>query len=160
VQNTNAFGKPAGAETFFIVVSEKKHNLVQDGQKFAGSTDLSLVHELLHPSQIIRELTETGRIGPDSEPRTQMREQTIARELGKILGRDFPDVIGSGAPYTVQLESPEARPQSAPRGDPALPVDPTKYERLTPPNPTPVSPQWQRALFLGSSTTIALTSVS
>jgi hypothetical protein len=90
VQNTNAFGKPAGAETFFIVVSEKKHNLVQDGQKFAGSTDLSLVHELLHPSQIIRELTETGRIGPDSEPRTQMREQTIAQELGKIPGAGFP----------------------------------------------------------------------
>src|SRR3954451_12515244 len=74
-RNTNAFGKPAGAETFFIVVSEKKHNLVQGGQKFTGSIDFSLVHELLHPSQIIRELSEMGRADPNSEARTQMREQ-------------------------------------------------------------------------------------
>lgn len=147
VWNTNAFGKQAGSETYFIVVSKKKHSLIQDGQKFAGSTDLSLVHELLHPSQIIRELSETGSVGKYSEARTQMREQTIAQEPGKIPGQDFPDVIGSGVPYTVQLESPEAQPQSAPRGDPALPVDPTKYERLTPPNPTPVSPQWQPGII-------------
>jgi hypothetical protein len=78
-RNTNAFGKAAGPETYFIVVSRKKHNLIQDGQQFVGSTDLSLVHELLHPSQVIRELAEGGHADRDSEPRTQMREQTIAQ---------------------------------------------------------------------------------
>ena len=128
VRNTNAFGKGAGPETYFVVVTGKKHNLVQDGQKFVGSTDLSLVHELLHPSEIVRELTETGSVGQYSEARTQMREQTIAQELGKMQGRDFPDVIGSGVPYRVQLDSSKAQPDLAPHDDPALPVDPIKYE--------------------------------
>jgi hypothetical protein len=127
-RNTNAFGKTAGPETYFVVVTRKKHSLVQDGRQFVGSTDLSLVHELLHPSQIIRELTEGGHASPDSEPRTQMREQTIAQELGKKPGQDFPDVIGTGVPYGVQLDSSEAQPNSAPQRDPALPVDPMKYE--------------------------------
>jgi hypothetical protein len=160
VWNTNAFGKQAGSETYFIVVSKKKHSLIQDGQKFAGSTDLSLVHELLHPSQIIRELSETGSVGKYSEARTQMREQTIAQELGKIPGQDFPDVIGSGVPYTVQLESPEAQPQSAPRGDPALPVDQPNMRGSPLPIPLQFRRNGNRALFPGSSTTIALTSVS
>jgi hypothetical protein len=124
-RNTNAFGKTAGPESYFIVVTDRKHHLLQDGKTFAGSTDLSLVHELLHPTQIIRELTETGHASRDSEARTQMREQKIAEELGKTPGKDFPDVLGSGIPYTVQLEPSEAPPPSL--GDPALPVDPMKY---------------------------------
>lgn len=129
-QNTNAFGKPSGAESYFIVVTNRKHHLLQDGKTFAGSIDLSLVHELLHPTQIIRELTETGHASRDSEARTQMREQKIAVELGKTLGKDFPDVLGSGVPYTVQLEPSEAQPPSP--GDPALPVDPMRYEDRAP----------------------------
>jgi hypothetical protein len=81
-RDTNAFGKSAGPQRYFIVVTNKKHHLVQDGKIFSGSMDLSLVHEFLHPTQIIRELTETGRAGKDSEARTQMREQKIAEELG------------------------------------------------------------------------------
>jgi hypothetical protein len=64
-----------------------------------------------------------------------MREQKIAEELGRAPGQDFPDVLGSGLPYEVQLESPEAQPPSAPQGDPLLSVDPTKYEGRTPHNP-------------------------
>jgi hypothetical protein len=134
-RDTNAFGKPSGPDNYFIVITNKKHHLTQDGQTFAGSMDLSLVHELLHPTQIIRELTETGRAADDSEARTQMREQRIAEELGRVPGRDFPDVLGSGLPYGVQLESPEAQPPSAPQGDPPLPVDPMKYEGRAPHNP-------------------------
>ena len=114
-QNTSAFGKSGGPETYFIVVTGKKHHLTQDGQKFVGSTDLSLVHELLHPSQIMRELAETGGVSKYSEARTQMREQTIAKELGRMPGQDFPDVVGTGVPYEVQLDSPEAQPRTAGR---------------------------------------------
>jgi len=93
-QKQSAFGKPAGGDSYFVVVTNKKHHLTQsNGQTFPGSRDLSLVHEFLHPSQIMRTLAETGNLSArDSETRTQMREQKIAEELGRIPGQDFPDV--------------------------------------------------------------------
>jgi len=133
VQNTSAYGHPSGADSYFIVVTNQEHHLAQNnGQTFPGSKDLSLVHEFLHPSQIMRTLAETGNFfARDSEARTQMREQKIAEELGRTPGKDFPDVFESG-PYTVKLDSPQVRPQSAPADDPALPVDPTSYQGGTP----------------------------
>jgi hypothetical protein len=97
-QNTNAFGHPSGADSYFVVVTNQEHRLAQNnGQTFPGSKDLSLVHELLHPSQIMRTFAEIGKTeAPDSEARTQMREQRIAEELGRIPGKDFPDVFESG----------------------------------------------------------------
>ena len=93
VREGSAFGKPSGAESYFIVVTNREHHLTLDGRVFPGSTDLPLVHELLHPTQIMRTLTETGQFCTnDSEARTQMREQKIAEELGRIPGQDFPDV--------------------------------------------------------------------
>ncbi len=70
-QNTSAFGKPGGADSYFIVVTNKDHHLIQNnGQTFPGSMDLSLVHEFLHPSQIMRTLAETGSLrARDSEAR-------------------------------------------------------------------------------------------
>jgi hypothetical protein len=142
VSDTNAFGKPSGAESYFIVVTNKEHHLLKDGQIFPGSIDLSLAHELLHPSQIIRELTEFGGTRHDSEARTQMREQKIAEELGRIPGQDFPDVLGSGIPYEVQLDPTETQPRSTPPGKPVVPTNPMKYDGGTPPDPSvPVSPQ-------------------
>jgi hypothetical protein len=47
----------------------------------------------------------------------------LPQKLGKTPGKDFPDVIGSGAPYDVQLNSPGAQPYSAPQGDPTS-IDP------------------------------------
>lgn len=141
VLDTGAFGKPVGADSYFIVVTNKDHHLVQnDGQIFRGSMDMSLVHEFLHPSQITRTLAETGSLDAgDSEARTQMREQKIAEELGKIPGKDFPDVFESGA-YGVRLDPAETPPRSTLPDDPALPVDPMKYDARTSPNPTePIS---------------------
>jgi hypothetical protein len=63
VQNTSAFGKASGADSYFIVVTNQEHRLTQkSGQTFPGSKDLSLVHELLHPSQIMRTFAETGSL--------------------------------------------------------------------------------------------------
>jgi len=140
-RNTSAFGRPSGADSYFIVVTNREHHLAQNnGQTFPGSMDLSLVHEFLHPSQIMRTLAESGRLETDeSEARTQMREQKIAEELGKTPGKDFPDVFESG-PYTVKLDSSRAQPTAAPAGDPVSPVDPTGYEVGTSPNLTqPIS---------------------
>ena len=101
---------------------------------------MSLIHEFLHPSQITRTLAETGSLDAgDSEARTQMREQKIAEELGKIPGKDFPDVFESG-PYGVRLDPAETPPRSTLPDDPALPVDPMKYDARTSPSPTePIS---------------------
>jgi hypothetical protein len=135
-KSQTAFGKPARADSYFIVVTNKNHHLVQNnGQTFPGSMDLSLVHEFLHPSQIMRTLAETGSLSArDSEARTQMREQKIAEELGRTPGKDFPDVFESG-PYGVRLDPAETQPRSTPPSDPALPVDPMKYDTHTFPNP-------------------------
>src|SRR5205807_6021963 len=54
VRDAAAFGKAAGADTYFMVVTGQDHTLVQDGQSFAGSTQMAMVHEFLHPTQIIR----------------------------------------------------------------------------------------------------------
>jgi hypothetical protein len=93
-RSTVAFGHPSGAESYFIVVTNKEHHLVQDGQTFPGSFDLSLVHELLHPSQIIRELTEFNGTKRDSgsEARTQMRgaSKGLPRSLGGYQREIFP----------------------------------------------------------------------
>jgi hypothetical protein len=133
-RDTNAFGKPSGAESYFIVVTDKEHHLLQNGQIFPGSMDLSLVHEFLHPSQIMRTFAETGSLfARDSEARTQMREQKIAEELGNIPGRDFPDVFESG-PYEVQLDPAESRLGPAPPSEPAVRVNPMKYDGRTPHN--------------------------
>ena len=138
-QNTNAFGKPAGADSYFIVVTNRDHHLIQnDGQTFPGSMDLSLVHEFLHPSQIMRTLAETGSLrARDSEARTQMREQKIAEELGRTPGKDFPDVFESG-PYGVRLDPAETQPRSTLPSDPAQLVDPMKYGART--SPSPIEP--------------------
>jgi hypothetical protein len=89
VTDTAAFGKPAGAETYFIGVTGKDHTLLQGNQRFAGTPLLAMVHEFLHPSQITRELAETGGVGKYNEARTQMREQTIAAEAWKDAGKRF-----------------------------------------------------------------------
>jgi hypothetical protein len=47
VREGSAFGKPSGAESYFIVVTNREHHLTHDGRVFPGSTDLPLVHELL-----------------------------------------------------------------------------------------------------------------
>jgi hypothetical protein len=137
----SAFGKPAGADSYFIVATNKDHHLLQNnGQTFPGSVDMSLVHEFLHPSQIMRTLAETGSLrASDSEARTQMREQKIAEELGKIPGKDFPDVFESG-PYGVRLDPAETQPRSTLPSDPALPVDPMKYDARKSPNPAEPMP--------------------
>jgi hypothetical protein len=136
-KSQSAFGKPAGADSYFIVVTNKDHHLIQNnGQTFPGSMDLSLVHEFLHPSQIMRTLAETGSLfARDSEDRTQMREQKIAEELGKTPGKDFPDVFESG-PYGVRLDPAETQPLSTLPSDPAQLVDPMKYGARTSPSPT------------------------
>lgn len=94
-QMHSAFGKPAGADSYFVVVTNKDHHLIQNnGQTFPGSMDLSLVHEFLHPSQIMRTLAETGSlVARDSETRTQMREQKIAEELGEDTRKRFSGCI-------------------------------------------------------------------
>jgi hypothetical protein len=75
----------------------------------------------------MRTLAETGNLyASDSEARTQMREQKIAKELGRTPGKDFPDVFESG-PYTVKLHSPQ-KPSPAPTDNSAPPIDPTGYE--------------------------------
>jgi hypothetical protein len=167
-RDTSAYGRPSGADSYFVVVTNKEHHLVQnEGQTFPGSIDLSLVHELLHPSQIMRTLAEIGKTeAPDSEARVQMREQKIAEELGKTPGKDFPDVFESG-PYGVRLNSAETQPRSAPQGNPAPPVNPKKSEDLTPLSPAqPTSlPQIdsipvRRLVRLNSSTSPAMPVVS
>lgn len=132
-RNTNAFGRPSGADSYFVVVTNKEHHLAQKGGKtFPGSTDLSLVHEFLHPSQMMRTLAESGKLETDeSEARTQMREQKIAEELGRTPGKDFPDIFESG-PYAVKLESPKVQPMPAPSSDSAPPIDPTNHESGAP----------------------------
>jgi hypothetical protein len=126
-QSTSGYGKASDTQTFFLVVTGKEHTLIQDGQSFTGSTDLVLIHELLHPSQFIRDLTGNG-VGVLSEINTQMREQVIAQELGKIPGQDFPDVIDTGVPYTVKLSSPGAQPYRVELGDPTVSIDPIRFE--------------------------------
>jgi hypothetical protein len=121
-----AFGKAAGAETHFIVVKPAPHGLFHDNRRFDGSRQLALVHELLHPSQNTRELAETGALGNNTEPRTQMREQDIAVELGKVPGKDFPDVRGSEKPYDSLLDRIAPQPNSAPSTETA-PVAPIGY---------------------------------
>jgi hypothetical protein len=112
------------------VVTNKEHHLVQNnGQTFPGSSDLSLVHELLHPSQVMRTLAEIGKTeAPDSETRVQLREQKIAMELGKMPGKNFPDVFESG-PYIVSLDSPQTQPTQP--SDLAPSVAPMKYDAGT-----------------------------
>ena len=140
-RNTSAFGKPSGAESYLIVVKNKEHHLIHDGRVFAGSMDLSLVHELLHPTQIMRTLAEIGRTdAPDSEARTQMRAQKIAVELGRKPGQDFPDVLGSGISYEVRLDPTEWQPRSTP-SDPAPSIAPMKYDAGTPNFAEPMSLQ-------------------
>lgn len=138
VKDKPAFGKAAGAETHFIVVKPGSHGLFHDGQRFDGSAQLALVHELLHPSQIIRELADQGGLGQDTERRTQMREQDIAVELGKVPGKDFPDVRGSESPYDAR-QDPDPQPSSvSPSGQ--LPVAPLRYlnpTRIHPAHPNP-----------------------
>jgi len=139
VKDRPAFGKAAGAETHFIVVKPGSHSLIHDGRRFDGSAQLALVHELLHPSQIIRELADQGGLGKDNERRTQMREQDIAIELGKVPGKDFPDVRGSEAPYNAQ-QDPEQQPNSGSPNE-QLPVAPLRYfgpTRIHPARPSPI----------------------
>lgn len=165
-ETQSAFGKSAGADSYFVVVTNKDHHLVQNnGRTFPGTMDLSLVHEFLHPSQIMRTLAETGNFfASDSETRTQMREQKIAKELGKIPGKDFPDVFESG-PYGLQLDRAETQRSTAP-SDPALPVDPMMYDARTSPNPTePISLQLDdlsapRLVRVNGSPSAALTAAS
>ena len=134
-RSTSAYGRPSGADSYFVVVTDKAHHLILNGQTFPGSTDLSLVHELLHPSQIMRTIAEVGKTETqESEGRVQMREQKIAQELGKVPGKDFPDVLESG-PYTVQLDPNETQPGSTLPSNPALLVDPMKYEGGVQTNP-------------------------
>jgi hypothetical protein len=89
VTDTAAFGKPAGAETYFIGVTGKDHTLLQCDQRFAGTPLLAMVHEFLHPSQITRELAETGGVGKYNEARTQMREQTMPQSLERRRDKIF-----------------------------------------------------------------------
>lgn len=125
VKESAAFNKAAGAETHFIIVKPGSHGLFHDGQRFDGSAQLALVHELLHPSQMIRELAQSGTSWEGTERQTQIREQRVAIELGKVPGKDFPDVIGSEAPYDAR-QDPEPQPNSvSPNGQ--LPVAPTRY---------------------------------
>lgn len=140
VKESPAFGKAAGAETHFIVVKPGAHSLEHDERRFAGSTQLALVHELLHPSQMIRELADQGRLGENTEFQTQMREQGIASELGMEAGKDFPDVISSGKSYAPFLHDPAPRPNSVPAID-ALPTAPIGYFGPTPVQP--LRPSWQ-----------------
>ena len=92
---------------------------------FYGTAQLALVHELLHPSQMIRELADSS-VGSDTERETQKREQQIAIELRKVPGKDFPDVVGSGKTYGVPPQV-EFQPNSPPLDDPQL-VAPIGYQ--------------------------------
>jgi len=141
VKENPAFGKAAGAETHFIVVKPGSHSLLHDGRHFDGSAQLALVHELLHPSQITRELAESGQLGKnqDTEIRTRMREQRVAAELGMVPGEHFPDVIGSGEGYRV-LPNPDPQPNSPPPNDPEH-VAPIGYHDPAPVQPT--RPDWR-----------------
>jgi hypothetical protein len=123
VRERPEFGKAVGAETHFIVVKPGSHSLIHGDRRFEGSAQLALVHELLHPSQMIRELADQGGLGNDTERQTQMREQRIAEELGMAAGKDFPDVIGSGATYDTRSNP---QPNSTPAID-SVPVDPIGY---------------------------------
>lgn len=135
-----AFGKAAGAETHFIVVKPTPHSLVHDGRRFHGTAQLALVHELLHPSQMIRELADSS-VGSDTERETQKREQQIAIELRKVPGKDFPDVVGSGKTYGVPPPV-EFQPNSPPLDDPEL-VAPIGYQG--PARVQPKLPVWRQA---------------
>jgi hypothetical protein len=134
-----AFGKAAGAETHFIVVKPGPHSLIHGDRRFEGSAQLALVHELLHPSQMIRELADQGGLGNDTERQTQMCEQRIAAELGMAAGKDFPDVIGSGATYDTRSDP---QPNSSPAAD-SVPVDPIGY--YGPVLLQPTRPTWREA---------------
>jgi hypothetical protein len=126
-EGATAYGGLGAPDTYFFVVTGAEHNLVQGDQSFPGTAELTLVHELLHPMQLMRDFAETGVFGnPNAEIRVQMREQRIAEELGYEIGKTFPDVLGTGTPY--QVISPEADPlihpmrYGAPTGDaPVLP---------------------------------------
>ena len=135
IRERPAFGKAAGAETHFIIVRPGPHSLIHGDRRFEGSAQLALVHELLHPSQMIRELADQGALGNDTERQTQMREQRIAAELGMAAGKDFPDVIGSGATYDTRSDP---QPNSMPAAD-SLPVAPIGYygpPQIQPPQPS------------------------
>src|SRR5579863_8800921 len=89
-KSTSAYGRPSGTDSYFVVVTDKAHHLILNGQTFAGSTDLSLVHELLHPSQIMRTIVEIGKTeAPDSEARVQMREQKNCRGAWEDARKGF-----------------------------------------------------------------------
>ncbi len=68
-----------------------------------------------------------------------MREQRIAAELGKTAGKDFPDVIGSGATYESRTYP---QPNPVPSID-SLPVAPMGYFGPDIVHPTP--PSWREA---------------
>jgi len=102
-----AFGNAGGPDSYLSIVSGAAHNLIQDGKSFTGTPELELVHELLHPMQMMRDLAE-ARGNSNSEGQVQMREQRIAEELGYRTGETFPDVLGTGIPY--QVVSPESDP--------------------------------------------------
>jgi hypothetical protein len=133
-------------------VSGAAHNLIQDGKSFTGTPKLELVHELLHPMQMMRDLAE-ARGNSNSESQVQMREQGIAEELGYRTGETFPDVMGTGIPY--QVVSPQADPlihpmrYGAPTGVapmfPGLQMTPQQAP-ASPPTPidVPLPPELQR----------------
>jgi hypothetical protein len=138
-QDAQAFTIPGGPDSFFIVVSGAAHNLIQDGKSFMSTPELELVHEFLHPMQMIRDWSE-GRLNPIGETQVQMREQRIAEELGYRTGETFPDVLGSGIPY--QVVSPESdsliHPMryGAPTGDaPVLPGPQMAPQQARAPSP-------------------------
>lgn len=142
VRERPAFGKAAGAETHFIVVKPGPHSLMHDDRRFEGAAQLALVHELLHPSQMIRELAEGRQLGEHNERRTQMREQDIAVELGKVPGKDFPDIRGSSSPYDASPYHTNPEPYSAPSEEtaPFVPIrndGPTHFRAAR--------PRWQEA---------------
>lgn len=127
-----AFGKPLAADTYVMVVPGREHTLVHGGRTFPGSTELAMAHELLHPMQLIREWARTGILfqsDAGSETQVQMREQRIAIELGMVVGRDFPDVIGTETGYEVHLKPPASQPARPADGK----IDPTRPQPGLPP---------------------------
>jgi hypothetical protein len=110
--DASAFGQLGGPDSYFSVVTGADHDLVQDGRRFAGTTELSIVHELLHPMQTMRDLAQGRYDNPNRETQVQMREQGIAKELGYKPGETFPDVVGTGTGY--QVVAPQRDPDTQP----------------------------------------------
>jgi|GEM_PF-3103982 len=100
-EGATGFGQLGGPDSYFSVVTGADHELLHEGHRFPGTTELSVVHELLHPMQEMRDLAAGIGYNEGSETSVQMREQTIAEELGYQIGRTFPDVVGTGARYQV-----------------------------------------------------------